>query len=49
MSMAALLDHPPFRMTADMDPFAAARDIVAAFDTLAATPAPLAQAFTLAM
>jgi hypothetical protein len=49
MSLAALLRHPPFRMKPDMDPGAAARAMVAAFDVLAATPAPLAHAYGLAM
>jgi hypothetical protein len=49
MSLAAMLQHPPFRMTPDMDPGAAARAMVAAFDVLAVTPAPLTHAYSLAI
>lgn len=49
MNLDALLAEPPFRITPGMDPAAAARAIVAAFDVLAATPAPLAHAYALAM
>jgi hypothetical protein len=49
MSVDALLLHPPFRIAPDMDPGAAAGAIVAAFDALAATPAPLTHAYRLAM
>ena len=49
MSVAALLQHPPFVMKPGMDPGASARAIVAAFEVLAATPAPLAHAYGLAM
>lgn len=49
MNLAALLQHPPFRISPDMDPRAAAGAIVTAFDVLAATPAPLSHAYRLAM
>ena len=49
MSVAALLQHPPFRIAPEMDPLAAAGAIVNAFDVLAATPAPLTHAYRLAM
>lgn len=49
MTPGALLQHPPFRITPDIAPDAAAGAIVAAFDVLSATPTPLAQAYGLAM
>ena len=49
MTLAALLQQPPFRISADMHPGAAAGAIVHAFDVLAATPAPLSHAYALAM
>jgi hypothetical protein len=49
MSLAGLLLHPPFRIGPGMDPGAAAAAIVKAFDVLAATPAPLTHAYSLAM
>lgn len=49
MKLAALLQHPPFRISPGMDPGAAAAAIVTAFDMLAATPAPLTQAYGMAM
>jgi hypothetical protein len=49
MTLSALLQQPPFRICADMQPGAAAGAIVHAFDVLAATPAPLSHAYALAM
>ena len=45
MTLAALLQQPPFRISPDMHPGAAAGAIVARFDVLAATPAPLSHAY----
>ncbi|MET0962012.1 MAG: hypothetical protein ABWY05_04235 [Noviherbaspirillum sp.] len=49
MTAIELLRQPPFRMAADAGPAAAAAAIVAAFSRLAAAPAPLVTAWTLAM
>ena len=46
---AALLQHPPFRISTEMHPATVAGAIVGAFDALAATPAPLLHAYDMAM